>query len=204
MRAQVKHVVHCSGYSLAEKHPSGVTKSTGEPLTGKFHDWEQVCIGDPVSGLLGRIPMALEISRSLEAVCLVWSTGATYLLGTCEAEIMMQHALTYIQNNHQSVNTLQRISVIDNESINTATSMTVAARLIQERFGNDPVMAHFVTSANHGPRLLRDALVAFAGKRNVIVSVVPSHTSYGHGSPSEVSIQELSQQAPGSLAGTNG
>src|SRR5262249_1033100 len=98
-RAHVmRHVVHCSGYSLAER--SGVrpivTNQQGLEVKGKFFDWDIVCLGHPDLGIYGRIPMAVHLAESLRAECLIWSTGATYLSGVSEAEFMMNTGHDYL------------------------------------------------------------------------------------------------------------
>jgi len=55
-------------------------------------------------------------------------------------------------------------------------------------------MVHFVTSGNHAPRVARDAAIAFTEYRNIILSVIPTQTSYGNGDPSQVAIQDLSNR----------
>jgi hypothetical protein len=187
----VKHVVHCSGYSLAEKC-EGATNKLGEVIDGKFHDWDRVCIGVPQSGLLGRIPMALRIAALLPAECIIWSTGATYFDQLAEAEIMLQVARERF-GDILSRETVFRISIIEKESADTFSSMQCAATIIKKKFEVKPIMLHLVTSANHAPRVARDALIVFGQNPDIILSVVPAHTSYGNKQPVDVRIQELGQ-----------
>jgi len=72
--------------------------------------------------------------------------------------------------------------------------MHIAARIVRERFGPERAMVHFVTSGNHAPRVARDAAIAFTEYRNIILSVIPTQTSYGNGDPSQVAIQDLSNR----------
>jgi hypothetical protein len=145
-----------------------------------FQDWQFVCLGDVGSSILGRIPMALRVA------------GATYINGLSEAEVMMRCGIEYLNGKGLRTDTLRRISIIENDSTNTSTSMEAAVRLIRQRYGSNNLTCHLVTSANHAPRLARDAVVAFADLPNVIIGVVPAHTSYGHKCPSDVIIRDLS------------
>src|SRR2546425_306902 len=111
----MKHVVHCSGYSLAEKY-EGATNKLGEAIDGRFHDWDRVCVGAPQSGLLGRIPMALRIAALLPADVIIWSTGETYFGQLSEAEIMLQTAIENF-GDILSPESVLRISIIEKESI---------------------------------------------------------------------------------------
>ncbi len=190
-RQAMKHVVHCSGYSLAEKF-GAATNKFGSVIAGKFHDWDHVCIGRPKGGVLGRIPMALHIAALLSAESIVWSTGATYSDGHSEAEIMQQEAVEnfgYILSRDDA----RRISIIEKESSNTLTSMQELLTIIKTRFSAANVMLHLVTSANHAPRVARDAVIVFKHSNNVVLSVVPAHTSYGDKGPENVVIHEFTR-----------
>ncbi len=188
----MRHIVHCSGYSLAEHGPdTGVIKRDGMPARGRFHDWMEVCIGDPAAGRLGRIPLAIRVADIVGAELLIWSTGATYRGQVSEAEILMQAGLDYLDRVGRPAEPIRKISVLEAESVDTFTSMTAAARMIEHRFGDEPLMLHLVTSANHAPRVARDAAVAFSAKPQVLLSIVPAHTSYGGKQPTDVVIHEL-------------
>ena len=52
-------------------------------------------------------------------------------------------------------------------------------------------MLHLVTSANHVPRVLRDATLAFADLANVVLTGVPAHTCYGGKAVADVEIRDL-------------
>jgi DUF218 domain len=191
----MRHTIHCSGYNLAERSPHIKTKNRqGKIIEEKFFDWDVVCLGDHTRGLLGRITMCIRLAECLRPECVIWSTGATYQSGASEAQIMMGTALDYLTSQNQPIDWLKSISVIEQESSNTLTSMHVAAEMVSNRFGADEVMLHLVTSDNHAPRIARDAAVAFHPYQNVILSVVPAHTSYGGKSPSQVTIHELSPE----------
>jgi hypothetical protein len=188
----MKHIVHCSGYSLAEVAAGSMARDwQGRSLSGRFFDWEFVCIG--TVSLLGRIPMAIRVADLFNAETLVWSTGATYVDSGSEAEIMLQVALDRVCKRSQ-VAWLKRISLVETESKNTRTSIKAIRKMIAERVGNEPLTIHFVTSANHAPRVARDAAIEFSEHPNIILSVVPAHTSYGGKQPSDVSILELPER----------
>jgi hypothetical protein len=189
---KVGHVVHCSGYSLAEKEGAfDVVDRRGNSIQGKFGDWTHVCVGNPGAGVLGRIPMSLRVAKVFDADCIVWSTGATFQNGVSEAEVMMECALAHSQQQEISAVLLRRISLIENESVNTLTSMEFVARILAERFAGRSLVLHLVTSANHAPRVSRDALVAFSATPRVILSIVPAHTCYGHKRPLDVLVRDL-------------
>jgi hypothetical protein len=189
----MRHVVHCSGYNLAERRSTQGTKNwEGKAIKGKFFDWNVVCLGDPDRGVLGRVPMTIRLAELLQPECLIWSTGATYESQISEAEIMMATAVDYLTNKNTPIDWLRSISIVEKQSTDTPTSMNRAAEVIQQRFGDDDLMLHLVTSQNHAPRVARDAAIAFDVYRNVIISVVPAHTSYAGQSASDVVIKELS------------
>jgi hypothetical protein len=189
-KVQMKHIVHCSGYSLAEdEHYTQVVTRRGVALKAKYYDWDHVCIGIPATGLLGRIPMTIKIAQLYSADCIIWSTGATFANGKSEAEIMCRCAL-----HHAGFETsawLSSISLKEEVSTNTMSALVQAANIIEERFPSEEVLIYFVTSANHAPRVVRDATIAFAGMPRATLAVIPAHTSYGHREPSSVTIKEL-------------
>jgi hypothetical protein len=188
----MKHIVHCSGYSLAEQGPdTRATRRDGMPAVGRFHDWTEVCIGDPAAGRLGRIPMAIAVAEAVEAALLIWSTGATYLGTVSEAEVMRRAALDYLERGSLPTETIRRISALETESTDTRSSALEAARMVERRFGGEPLMLHLVTSANHAPRLAREAALAFAQLPRVVLSIVPAHTSYGRKRPEDAVIRDL-------------
>ncbi len=107
----MRHVVHCSGYSLAEQGPdTGVVKRDGAPARGRFHDWTEVCIGEPAAGRLGRIPMAIAVAEIVRAELLIWSTGATYRGPLSEAEVLMQAGLDYFRRDGRGTEGVRAIS----------------------------------------------------------------------------------------------
>lgn len=134
--------------------------------------------------------MALKVASLVCAEGIIWSTGATILDGFSEADFMFSLAKR-LPSAGITAEQLDRISIFDRESTNTLGSMTVGAKLVQERFGKEQTMLHLITSANHAPRVARDAIIAFQEYPNVLLSVVPSHTSYGDKRVSDVVIHEL-------------
>jgi hypothetical protein len=189
MRPGMRRIVHCSGYSLAEKR-SGAVDRAGKPVAARFNDWDEVCLGDPRRGTLGRIPKALRVANRTEAECIIWSTGATLLDHSCEAEFMFNTALTLVPD-LVSREHLRRISILEAESTNTFSSMVHAHRLISGRYGDDNLALFLISSANHAPRVARDAAVLFARASKMILNVVPAHSSYGGKRPEDVRILEL-------------
>jgi hypothetical protein len=177
---------------LAERAgASNVKDARGNEVRGGFRDWDFVCLGDAQKGLLGRIPIALLLAVRLPAERLIWSTGATFSPGISEADVAMSEALNQVVRYGGTSEWLQRISVFERESVNTRTSMVAAANMLQNLFGNADIALHLVTSANHAPRVARDASVAFRDYKNIILSVVPCHTSYGGTDVTDVVIRDL-------------
>jgi hypothetical protein len=184
------HVVHCSGYSLAELKDGSeeVIDWRGRPLKGRFFDWDFVCVG--TKHLLGRIPMTIRAARIFQAEAVIWSTGATFLGQVSEAEVMMKKACEVLADKSQ-VEWLRRVSLLEKESTDTRTSIRVARKIILKTIGEKPITVHFVTSDNHAPRVARDASIEFCDDLNITLSIVPAQTSYGKGHPSDVVIQEF-------------
>jgi hypothetical protein len=188
----MRHIIHCSGYSLAENQRfHGVVNRQGEPVQGKYFDWDYVCLGDPTRARLGRISMTLRLAAILKAECIIWSTGATYLEGVSEAEVMMNTALSLGEQTGLSA-PLKVISILEQKSKDTFGSMEAAAEILEARFGGQEIMLHLVSSANHVPRLAREATITVGSQPNTFISVVPAHTSYGGGLPCHVTIREFS------------
>lgn len=201
----MKHIVFFNGYSLAENPAlSGVTNQKGEPVVGKFGDWEHVCAhisaeeraGSDFHETLGRIPTTLMLALNLNADRIIWSTGATWLPdGTSEAKYSFERALEILPKYSSLLGPgwLRRVSVLEEKSTNTATSMEEVLKLIWPV--DKPTMLHLVSSANHMPRVMRDAIKVFGKVSNVILSGVPAGTSYGGKTPADVVIYELGEPA---------
>jgi hypothetical protein len=197
MSDAIKHVIHCSGYSIAENPElPWVVDIKKQSKKGNFGDWEHVCIGDGLYGDRGRIPTALVLAGFLEADCLIWSTGASWLPdGGSEARFSYYTGMKLLEEaawNHL-IPLIEKVSIFDEKSINTSTSMEVAAKLIKDRFADETVMLHLISSANHMPRVMRDAIKVFGGMENVFMSGVPAGTSYGNKTPADVVIYELGE-----------
>src|SRR5262249_21281550 len=156
-----------------------------------FHDWKHVCVGDLANEILGRVPMTVRTVVALGARCVIWSTGATFIDHVCEADMMMRCALECSSKYNLPEESLIRMSLFDRESTNTRSSMAVAARIVKQKYPSESVMVHLVTSANHAPRVLRDAIIEFSSDRNVLLSGVPAYTSYGRKGPADIEILEL-------------
>lgn len=197
----MRHIVFFNGYSLAENPAlSGVTNQKGESIVGKFGDWEHVCThrsaeelaGGDFHETLGRIPTTLMLAMNLNADCVIWSTGATWLPdGTSEAKYSLGRALEILPkySSLRDPEWLRRVSLLEEKSTNTATSMEETLKMIWPV--DEPTMLHLVSSANHMPRVMRDAVKVFGGMSNIILSGVPAGTSYGGKTPADVGIDEL-------------
>ncbi len=144
----------------------------------------------------GRIHTTLALAYEFDAVAILWSTGATWLPdGTSEARYMFNQARSmYPERSIGRGGTwLRDISWFDEESLNTAHTMSVARRLMFEHYPKERVMLHHVSSDNHMPRVIRDATKVFGDMPGVILSGVPAQTSYGRKTPADVVIYELGE-----------
>src|SRR5262249_35850980 len=87
-------VVHCNGYSLAEDPRIPRDKLDCAPTEGRYSDWEHVCWGDQNMGARGRIPMRWWLARHVDASLIIWSTGASRIIGgDYEAMVFLNRAL---------------------------------------------------------------------------------------------------------------
>lgn len=198
----LKHVVLLNGYSLAE-HPglAGIKNQKGEGVSGKSGDWEHVCLG--TKEYPGRIPTVVQLARSLNATHLIWSTGATWKEEMSEARFCYQMAFgdrnssPYLDEYEVENGWLESISLFEERSTNTSGTMIEVKKVLEERFADERIMLHLVSSANHMPRVMRDAIKVFDKMPNIILSGVPAGTSYGGKTPSDVVIYELGEPAKG-------
>lgn len=196
LRKQLQHIVLMNGYSLAENPAlSDVKDQDGKPVVGNFGDWDHVCIGKP-SERLGRIPTAMYLAGTLRATCLIWSTGDTWLPGSVsEAKWSYEAGINFLrsQKDMALIPLIERISVFDAMSINTATTMYATLKFLRGRFYGESMMLHLVSSANHLPRVMRDAAKVFGAERDILLSGVPTGTSYGGKTPGDVVVYDLGQ-----------
>src|SRR5262249_7922848 len=90
----IAKVLHCTGYSLAEDPRIPRDRLDGAPREGRYSDGEHVGGGDPNIGALGRIPMPLWLARHVDASLIIWSTGASRIIGgDYEATVFLNRAL---------------------------------------------------------------------------------------------------------------
>jgi hypothetical protein len=202
-------IVHVSGYSLRQHPDLDVVDHTGQRVKSQYGDWEQVCWGDVSKGLLGRIPRALleAYKTSSENTFIVWSTGSSrQRTGMTEAQYSMSIARSRISQLSTDFpehvgsegwfpldpspeimeSWLEQRSLVDNESINTFTSMQELAKIIDQLFSKELIEVTLVSSENHMPRVTRDAAIAIKyngqGERvrpNVSLVYRPADTSWG-------------------------
>ncbi len=196
----MRSIVHISGYTLAEMPDTDAYSRDNLALTGRIKDWEEVCWGK--STLLGRIPMGLWLARHFDAD-VIWSTGASKREDDrWEAQVLADTAKERYERLHRQFphrftkrtwnsrdafeSWMLRRSMFDTTSRNTSESMAIARNLISDIARRERVFAYFVTSANHLPRVMRDAEQAFGigiGSSPFLSRVtlfgVPSETNYG-------------------------
>lgn len=189
------HVVLFNGYSLLQ-HPriaGHVSTAPGVKAGPYYSDWEHVCLGTKEQP--GRIPAAIALARELNADCLIWSTGATWLGTISEARYCFEQAFgddrysPYLYEDEEDW--LRRISFIEEKSTNTATTMVEVKKILRDKFPDKEIMLHPISSANHMPRVVRDMNAAFADMPNVHFPW--ARTSYGGKTPADVVIYELGE-----------
>ncbi|MDR3570872.1 MAG: hypothetical protein P4L81_01595 [Candidatus Pacebacteria bacterium] len=215
----MQRIVHVSGYSLAE-YPelTGVSYKDGTPGNGRFHDWDYVCWGEPARGAMGRIPMAIWYARCIaRADQIIWSTGCTKTAsGKWESEYMFELAHDSFDRLMQDFGGnfevfrkqfgnektyrrwLESRSTFDHQSETTASSMVWLRKHCETYFAGDRMIVSLISSANHAPRVLRDALTSFSSRSmsdynrtRIVLSAVPAETSYGERGPEDTKVFDL-------------
>ena len=210
-------VVHCSGYSLAEDPRISRDKLQCRSTEGKHRDWEYVCWGDPNTGALGRIPMTLWLARHVDADLIIWSTGASRIIGgDYEATVFFKRATQsfaelkrdfphrfgddWFSSEALYQDWVREISTTEVTSQRTADSLIEVRKIVIERFDSEPVTLYSVSSANHVSRVLRDELIAFEyGTRsrspcqNMTLCAVAAETCYGGSTIRNVQVDDLGQ-----------
>lgn len=137
---------------------------------GRLFGW-----GDLTTGRMGRIPTAIQCALQHEATMVIWSTGVP---GLAPGEFECEHAFRVALERYERLKNdfpqqltdllpasrrefehwLDHTSVFDKISKNTATSMVAAVPFIDKALNGLPGTVFTVTSANHAPRTLRDAI----------------------------------------------
>lgn len=212
----MRNIVHISGYTLAAMQGvPAMSPNTDTLLPPSTNDWEEVCWGRDT--LLGRIPMGLWLARKVRANRIVWSTGASRRQhdGKIESEVLYEMALQNYHNLRRQfphrfsksewtsegayTRWLKDTRVFESNSKNTSQSMTALRALVTDYVRPDEqVMIYLVSSANHAPRVLRDAQVAFAvgSKRSdtryrVALAAVSAETNYAGKHTEDVIVRDL-------------
>ena len=208
-------VVHCNGYSLAEDPRIPRDKLQCISTEGTHRDWEYVCWGDPNTGALGRIPMTLWLARHVDANLIIWSTGASRIIGgDYEATVFLNRALESFARLKRDFpdrfgddwwsseilyqDWIQAISTTEITSQRTSDSLTEARKIIEDRFDSKPVTLYSVSSANHAPRVIKEELIAFeygtgfrSPRQNMTLCAVAAETCYGGGTIRDVQVDDL-------------
>ena len=130
-------------------------------------DWDHLVWGRPLEGLLGRAAQGIVEAVRQNADLIVWGTGASERGGLKESQYtfnlarMRADQLTRITQKYwrtsSLVRYLDRVSVVDTTTQNTAQEAEAAVRLCMER-GIDSLM--LVSTPSHVPRCFRDAQAA--------------------------------------------
>ena len=130
--------------------------------------WEEIVWGRPPH-LLGILPQGAAIALREKASIVVFGTGASERNGKKEAEVardlLLDRFLDLAQftdfqgvDLEESRRVVQRISVVETHSQNTAQEVKFAGRMFQEA-GVDRIF--LVSSPTHISRCVRDAFMAF-------------------------------------------
>ncbi len=207
----MQKVVHVNGYNLRELSTRLVVNRQGAVMEPVFSDWEEVCWGKGAQ--LGRIPMALWLARTIDASHLIWSTGCSRMAsGAWEAEVLYLTARERFEQLHAQFPHrftkstwrtrdaycawLERISRFDTTSADTLGSMNVAYKLLLDIRGR--VMFYTVSSANHVPRVGRDAANVFGigtgdapAMQRIALCTVFAETNYGGKTVRDTIVKDL-------------
>ncbi|MFZ2187589.1 MAG: hypothetical protein WAV46_03145 [Candidatus Moraniibacteriota bacterium] len=213
--SETVEVVVMVGYYASELGVE-ITKKDGSKIPSLYGDGHHVWWGS--QNYPGRIPTGLWTAYRTQAAQIIWACCDSYLSdGMCEAEYMQKYAIDrfdilqtdfprlfdsagWFRSKNDFESWIRDISVFDKKSSTTRTVMEEVIKIINEKFGDRTINIHFVTSANHASRVLRDAAAAFyegvilnkdGTSRNVaerlrgsaMVNVVVAKTSYGEGNP---------------------
>ncbi len=216
---QIEILTHISGYNLREIPKLKTVNKAGEPQLMTDGDWEHACMGDADTNQLGRVPMGLWVARKFGAKTVIFSTGCSRRVsdGKSEAEVTYEMARERYHDLHgffphrfskrmwsteQAYHSwLTRVSVFDNVSKNTSESMQVLqTKVLEAKHRRQHVVVFLVTSANHAPRVLRDAELAFgigtasaaaSFKQFVTLCSIPAETNYGKRQVQDVKVDDL-------------
>ncbi len=210
----MKNIVILHGYTLAETGEDTINRD-GIVQVAKFHDWYHVMEGH--ESRLGRIPTALDLARHLKADHLIFTTGASREPnGKWEAEVIYEITQRYYKRllsqfphrfnkrtwrSEQAYRRwLEGIARFDTTSKNTSECLQVVQQMIRQDVlqRRERVMVYNVSSANHMPRILRDAGVAFKiGTHDapllqyVTMIGVPAETCYGERFVGDTKVDDL-------------
>ena len=203
-----RNVVLFIGYSLAED--PNIPRHTIQCIEseGTHQDLPLVCWGDKKTGALGRVPMTVWLAQHVDADLIIWSSGSSRINGGLyESEFFLDWALESYSalkrdfprrfNDSRWMNEtayqqwLMSKSVCDTKSQLTWDGLVAARDTIADTYSTDAVMFYAVSSANHAPRVLRDALKAFGTQSNVTVCSVAAETCYGGGTIDDTIVDDL-------------
>lgn len=204
-----KNVVFFLGYSLAED--PNIPRNTIQHIEseGTHQDLPLVCWGDKKTGALGRVPMTVWIAQHVAADLIIWSSGSSRIKGGLyESEFFLDMARGSFSalkqdfprrfndlmwpNEAAYTQWLESKSVCDTKSQTTWDGLVAARDIIADTYSTDLVLFYAVSSANHAPRVLRDALKAFEGlQSNVTVCSVAAETCYGGATVKDTIVDDL-------------
>lgn len=213
----MKKIVHISGYNLREMKGVPSINRSGALQQVTDGDWHHVCWGDTDKYQLGRIPMGLWAARHFIADTIVWSTGCSRRTSDNKSEARVTYETAYdnyldLHGNfphrfskrtwrtEQAYHSwLTRHSVFEETSSNTIQSMNALRQMIRDDIGkSEHVIVYLVSSANHLPRVLRDAELAFdigsttaSFMQRVTLCAIPAETNYGKGQIQDLQIDDL-------------
>jgi hypothetical protein len=159
--------------------------------------WESIAWGEPLKGILGRAPRALQLMSLERAGLLYWGTGASEKDGLKESEYTFQYALAHAGeleefrgfDPYQIEAILKPRSHIDLKAQNTSQEIEGAVAECHKR---DIGRLFLVSSPTHISRCLLEAeKLRAAGKlRGIEVCATASDTCYADSVPGDVVIVE--------------
>ncbi|MFA6519679.1 MAG: hypothetical protein WCT41_02565 [Candidatus Paceibacterota bacterium] len=204
-----KNVVFFLGYSLAEDPniPRNTIQYIGSE--GTHQDLPLVCWGDKETGALGRLPMTIWLAQHIAADRIIWSSGSSRIKdGLYESEFFLDMALKSFSALKRDFphrfndamwadetvykQWLESRSICDTKSQFTQDGLVAARNIIADTYNTNSVMFYAVSSANHAPRVLRDAFKVFEGLQSkVTVCSVAAETCYGGATIKDTIVDDL-------------
>ncbi len=160
-------------------------------------EWENIVWGNPMIGILGRIPRGIQLAIQEKADLVYWGTGASEKDGLKEAEYTFQYAVSHISqlsklsglNSNEIDLILHKNSILDTKTQNTKEEIAQALKDCQSRKITRLIL---VSSPTHIARCLQTAEVLRRQEKlsGVEIFATASDTCYANSNPDDVFILE--------------